>query len=128
MKKASSLIVSHRRLILGVMIVLTLLCAGLSLRVKVNYDMTKYLPDDSSMKKGMELMNEEFPSMGADKSIRVMAEGLDAGRETELLEKLKAIPFVESVAHNSSAGYHRGVYSLFVISTAAEYGSPEKNP
>ena len=126
MEKASSLIVSHRRLILGVMIVLTLLCAGLSLRVKVNYDMTKYLPNDSSMKKGMELMNEEFPSMGADKSIRVMAEGLDAGRETELLEKLKAIPFVESVAHNSGAGYHRGDYSLFVISTAAEYGSPEE--
>ena len=126
MKKASSFIVSHRRLILGVMIVLMILCAGLSLRVKVNYDMTKYLPDDSSMKKGMDIMKEEFPSMGADKSIRVMAEGLDADRETELLEKLKTIPHVESVAHNSSARYHKGAYSLFVISTSGEYGSPEE--
>ena len=126
MKKASSFIVSHRRLILGVMIVLMILCAGLSLRVKVNYDMTKYLPDDSSMKKGMDIMKEEFPSMGADKSIRVMAEGLDADRETELLEKLKTIPHVESVAHNSSARYHKGDYSLFVISTSGEYGSPEE--
>ena len=113
MKKASSLIVSHRRLILGVMIVLTLLCAGLSLRVKVNYDMTKYLPDDSSMKIGMDIMNTEFPSMGADKSIRVMAEGLDTEKEAELLERLRAIPYVESVAHNSSEKYHKDDYSLF---------------
>jgi len=124
--KASDIIVSQRRLILGMMICLAIVCAFLFLQVRVNYDMTEYLPDDSSMKKGMDIMEAEFPSMGADKSIRVMANGLDETREAELLEKLKTIPYVENVAHNHSAKYHQGDYSLFVISTSREYGSPEE--
>ena len=64
---------------------LAIVCAVLSLQVKVNYDMTRYLPDDSAMKKGMDVMAAEFPSMGADKSIRVMAEGLDPAGEAALL-------------------------------------------
>ena len=126
MRKAFSFIVSRRFWILGVMIFLTAVCALLFLRVKVNYDMTKYLPDDSSMKKGMDIMEAEFPSMGADKSIRVMAESLGADGEAELLEKLKAIPYVESVAHGPGERYHKGDASLFVVSTSREYGSPEE--
>ena len=91
MRKASNFIVSYRYWVTGVMTCLMIVCAFCLLQVKVNYDMTKYLPDDSSMKKGMDIMAAEFPAMGADKSIRVMAEGLDADRETELLEKLKNI-------------------------------------
>ena len=108
------------------MICLTVVCAVLALRVTVNYDMTKYLPDNSPMKKGMDIMADEFPSMGADKSIRVMAEGLNEEKQAELLEKLKALPYVESVAHDGTEKYHKGDYSLFVISTAYEYGSPEE--
>ena len=126
MKKLSNLIVSRRNWILGVMICLTLVCAILSTQVKINYDMTKYLPDDSAMKIGMDIMNAEFPSMGGDKSIRVMAEGLDEAREAELLEKLRALPYVDSVAHDGSARYHKENYSLFVVSTSQEYGSPEE--
>lgn len=126
MKKLFSLIVSRRNLILGFMIALTAVCGILALQVKVNYDMTRYLPDDSPMKQGMDIMGTEFPSMGADKSIRVMAKGLNADQEAELLEKLKVIPHVESVAHNSTDKYHKGEYSLFVISTPCEYGSPEE--
>ena len=111
---------------MGVMLCLTVVCMILSFQVTVNYDMTKYLPDDSTMKKGMDIMGAEFPSMGADKSIRVMAEGLDAEKEAELLTKLKALPYVESVAHDGGEKYHKGDYSLFVISTAYEYGSPEE--
>ncbi len=126
MTKVPDWIVSRRNWILGVMICLTAVCAFLSLQVRVNYDMTKYLPDDSAMKKGMDIMAVEFPSLGADKSIRVMASGLDEETQKELLEKLRALPYVESVAHDGSDKYHQGEYSLFVISTSYEYGSPEE--
>ena len=126
MKKVSAFIISRRYWILAVMICLTVVCMILALGVKVNYDMTKYLPDDSPMKQGMDIMTAEFPSMGADKSIRVMAEGLDEEKQAELLEKLKALPYVKSVAHDGSEKYHKGAYSLFVISTSYEYGSPEE--
>ncbi|MBQ6961543.1 MAG: MMPL family transporter [Clostridia bacterium] len=126
MKKAANFIVSRRYWIMGAAACLTLICMLLALRVGVNYDMTKYLPDQSAMKKGMDIMTAEFPSMGADKSIRVMAEGLDEEKQAELLTKLKALPYVESVAHDGSEKYHKGDYSLFVISTSYEYGSPEE--
>ena len=126
MRKLSDYIVRHRRWILGIMGILVVACVFLYLQVKVNYDMTKYLPDDSPMKQGMDLMAAEFPPMGADKSIRVMADGLTAEQKTELLSKLKAIPFVESVAHDSSDRYTRGKHSLFVLSTSQDYGSPEE--
>lgn len=126
MKKASNFIVSKRYWILSVMICLTIVCMVLALRVTVNYDMTKYLPDNSSMKKGMDIMTEEFPSLGADKSIRVMAQGLDEEKEAALKTKLAALPYVESVAHDGSEKYHKGDYSLFVVSTSYEYGSPEE--
>ena len=126
MSKLFNLIVSRRYRILGLTVILAVVCVGLFLRVKVNYDMTRYLPDDSPMKIGMDIMETEFPSMGGDKSIRVMAEGLDPEQETELLEKLRTIPYVEGVAHDSSEKYHKGDYSLFVISTSRDYGSPEE--
>ena len=126
MEKIVRFIVSQRYRILGVMAVLAVICAFLATRVTVNYDMTRYLPDDSAMKKGMDIMEAEFPSMGVDKSIRVMAKGLSGEEEAELTEKLKAIPYVESVAHDESDRYHKGNYSLFVISTSCEYGSPEE--
>ena len=126
MKKLSEFIVSRRRWTLVIMISLALVCVFLYLRVGVNYDMTKYLPDDSAMKQGMDIMEAEFPSLGSDKTIRVMAKGLTEEKQAELLEKLKAIPNVESVAHDASEKYHRGEYSLFVISTACEYGSPDE--
>ncbi|MBO4854465.1 MAG: MMPL family transporter [Oscillospiraceae bacterium] len=126
MKKLSTLIVSRRYWTMGVMICLAIVCAFFALQVRVNYDMTRYLPDDSPMKQGMDIMEAVFPSMGADKSIRVMAEGLDETQEAELLEKLKALPYAESVAHDGSGRYHSGNKSLFVISTSYEYGSPEE--
>jgi len=126
MRKLSDFIVARRRWILGVMVLLGILCAFLYPRVKINYDNTKYLPDDSPMKQGIDLMAAEFPPMGADKSIRVMADGLTAEQEAELLAKLKAIPYVESVAHDSSERYTSGTHSLFVLATSMEYGSPEE--
>ena len=108
MKRITDFIVAKRNIILCAMIALTAVCAFLALQVRVNYDMTKYLPDDSAMKKGMDIMEAEFPSMGADKSIRVMAEGLSTEEEAELKEKLAAIPYVESVAHDAGDTYHKG--------------------
>lgn len=46
------------------MLILTAVCAFLIPKVSVNSDMTKYLPDDSSMKQGISLMEKEFPTAG----------------------------------------------------------------
>ena len=87
MKKIASFIVNKRYIVLGVMLALCIVSAMLIPKVNVNTDMTKYLPDDFSMKIGMDIMNEEFPAMDSSQTIRVMATGLDEAQRKELLEK-----------------------------------------
>ena len=61
MKRLAGFIVDRRYFVTTVMLALTIVCAFLIPRVAVNTDMTKYLPDDSSMKIGLDKMEEDFP-------------------------------------------------------------------
>ena len=126
MKKIADFIVSKRYLVLIATVVISIVCAGLALKVNVNSDLTKYLPDDFRMKQGLDIMNEEFPELEMDKTIRVMAQGLDANGKAELLEKLKSIEYVSSVTHNSSTEYNKDDYTLYVVNTTYAYGSDEE--
>lgn len=126
MKRIADFIVSKRYWILGVMVCVTIVCMVLSRQVTVNSDMTKYLPDDSSMKIGMGIMEDEFPELETANTVRVMARGLDEEKREELLAKLEALDYVDSVAHKDAADYNKDEYSLFVISTSYDYGSAEE--
>ena len=58
--KFSSFLVRRSKIILIIFIALAVGFAALIPFVNVNHDTTKYLPHDSSMKKGMDLMKAEF--------------------------------------------------------------------
>ena len=126
MKRIAGFIVSKRYIVLIAAVVLCIVCAGLSLKVGINADLTKYLPDSSAMKHGMDIMNEEFPAMDMGQTIRVMAKDLDENGKAELLQKLKSIENVSSVTHNSSSDYNKDGYSLYVVNTSFAYGSDEE--
>lgn len=126
MKRIPDFIVSKRILLLIVSLVLTAVCALGAMKVEVNSDMTKYLPDEFSMKIGMDIMNENFPAMDASQTIRVMATGLDEQQRGELLEKLKDIQYVSSVTHEENEDYHKGDNTLYIINTTYAYGSNEE--
>lgn len=126
MKKLSGFIVSKRIPLLIVALILTAVCAVGAMKVEVNSDMTKYLPDDFSMKIGMDIMNEEFPAMDSSQTIRVMATGLDEEQKGELLKKLKDIQYVSSVTHDESEDYNKGENTLYILNTTYAYGSNEE--
>lgn len=126
MKKIADFIVSKRYIVLIAALVLCIVCGGLALKVEINADLTKYLPDNFSMKQGMDIMNDEFPAMATDQTIRVMAQGLDDKAKAELLDKLEGIEHVSSVTHNSSSEYNKGDYSLYIVNTSYAYGSDEE--
>ncbi|MBQ8287165.1 MAG: MMPL family transporter [Clostridia bacterium] len=127
MKLISKFIITKRHWIFAAMLILTVACVFLYLQVGVNTDMTKYLSDNSSMRAGLEIMNEEFPAMETANTVRVMSQGLSDAEEAELLSKLEKIPGVDSVAHDESDTYNKGEYALFVLSTSADYKSDEMN-
>ena len=72
----------------------------------VNYDMSKYLPSDSSVKEGMAVMDEEFGSLS---SITVMFTGLDESERQTVRQALAQVENVKSVAYTAGDdAYDRG--------------------
>lgn len=86
MRRIANFIVEHSKLLLVLFLVLTVICAVCSRMVTINTDMTKYLPDDSSMKQGMDIMEEEFQSGNTDTSIRIMFKGLSENEKSDMAE------------------------------------------
>ena len=127
MQKIAAFIVKKRKLLLVVMFILAGACAALMPFVGVNTDMTKYLPDDSQMKIGMDHMNEAFPDAEQTYTIRVMFRGLDAREKLAIREQLAGIPNVDTVAYEpDSSDYNRDDATLYKLSTSYDYNSDEE--
>ncbi len=123
MKKIVDLIVEKRKLVLilyGVILALSLI--GM-LNVNVNYDMSKYLPDDSGTKLGMEKMTEEYGDLAI---ISVMFQGLSEEEQTAVKNEMAQIPNVKSVAYlENDEAYHRGDSSKYMVVLSAGTYSEE---
>ena len=80
--------------------------------VNVNADMTKYLPDKSQMKRGLEIVTDEFGSSaqmsGAD--VHVMFEGLRPKEVPGITTLLEAYPDVHEISYRYSTD---STYTLF---------------
>ena len=127
MQKIAAFIVKKRKLLLVVMLALAVVCAALMPFVGINTDMTKYLPDSSQMKIGMDRMNEAFPDVTETYTIRVMFRGLDARDKLAIREQLAEIPNVDSVAYEpDSDDYNRGDATLYKLTTQYDYKSDEE--
>ena len=127
MQKIAAFIVKKRKLLLVVMLALAVVCAALMPFVGINTDMTKYLPDSSQMKIGMDRMNEAFPDVAETYTIRVMFRELDARDKLAIREQLAEIPNVDSVAYEpDSDDYNRGDATLYKLTTQYDYNSDEE--
>ena len=127
MKSMSKFIVEKRYLILAVMLALTVVSAFFAFRVEVNSDMTKYLPDNSSMRQGIDMMEEEFPGLDEIYTIRAMFTGLPENQKGAVKKELEALPYVDSVEYKlGNADYNKEGYTLYIISTIYDFGTAEE--
>jgi|GEM_PF-177746 len=126
MKKTANFLVEKRIFVLAAMLMITVACALFSLMVNVNSDMTKYLPDNSRMKAGIDLMDKEFPATEDSGNIRVMFNELDNSQKQDVLNKLKSIEYIDSVDYDAvSADYNNGEYTLYIVNFKYDYDSKE---
>ena len=88
-------IIRHRRLVIALFLICTVVCAVLFLGVEVNYDLTDYLPEDAESTVALDLMLEEFGS--GIPNTRVMAVDLTIAEALELKEEIAAAPGVTDV-------------------------------
>ena len=125
--KLAGFIVKRRKAVLVFMVVLTTVVSLLMLGVHVNTDMTKYLPDGSSMKAGVELMEAEVPDAVSTHTLRVMVSGLNDEERASLTGKLGELEGVDSVTHVSGdAAYNQDDKALYVVAMDYDYRSAEQ--
>ncbi len=106
----------HHYLICGITLLLTAVCAFLAPRVKVNSDMTKYLPDSSQMKEGLGIVEEEFGgTQTAIADVQVMYKGLDEEERRAIEEGLAGLPEVDGLNVLVDGS---GEYTLYELSVS----------
>ncbi len=125
-KRLASFVVEHRRPIFVIMAVIAAVCAFLTTKVVTNEDLTKYLPDKSPMKQGIDIMAEEFPGTQSVQTVRVMFTHLKPEEKEDILARLKGIPYVTDVTWQADhPDYNKDDHTLYVVSTEAGYKSAE---
>ena len=88
-------ITRHKKLVIAIFLVATVISAVLILGVSVNYDLTDYLPEDSESTIALDLMYEEFGS--GVPNTRVMVRNLTLTGAVEIKEKIAQAPGVTGV-------------------------------
>ncbi len=123
MKKAASFLVEKRRFFLCVFLLLAAVSLLVMSRVRINYDLTEYLPADSRMKQGIRLMEQEF-GRESSSQLRVMLSGLSEGEKNEAVHWLSGQDHVSDVIWQPDENHNRDNCTLFEITT--EYDSHSK--
>ena len=119
-ERFSRFLVARSRVILIIFVLLALGCAALIPQVNINQDMTKYLPKDSAMRHGLDLMRTEFGSEESS-TLEVMFDDLKTAEEKDgVLRQLEAIRNVESVDYEAGSEdedqyYNKGQYTRYII-------------
>jgi len=94
LKRMAQIIVRRRKMILILFSIVTFLSLFLIPAVRVNYDMSEYLPEDMPTKKAMEVLDKEF---GLNGSAQVMVTKLSIPKAKELKDKILLVKGVKSV-------------------------------
>lgn len=123
MKKLADFIVEKRYFIIVLFLMFTVFSFYLSSKVNINYDITKYLPNSSETKIGMNIMNEEFEKNNSS-DLKIMFQDV-VGHEDKLLKEIKSIDNVSSVDYDNSKKYNKDNYTLFVLNVDKTSDSKE---
>ena len=108
-------------------VALAIACLFLMPRTRINTDMTRYLPDDSPMKQGIDQMTEEFGDEAVGTGIvRVMFWSLPDSQRTSTKEELSEIDGISSILYqDGSAEFNQGekvLYELLCGSQRSQQG------
>lgn len=118
LKKVVDFLTKKRLLIFIITIILAIGSGIAMLFVNINEDMTKYLPEDSQMKQGMDIMENEFETTTTNETFKIMFEDLESNEKQTIFEELSNYEGVENVLYDeNSADYNKENYTLYVIET-----------
>ncbi len=114
LRKITDFIINKRHFILVLFIILTIVSAILSTKVKINHDIAKYLPDTSETRIGMDIMEKEFSEVETS-TLNLMFENLADEEKLNIKNDLENIEGIKSVDYENTEKYNKDNYTLYVI-------------
>lgn len=127
MEKISALIVDKRKAFLVFFILAAIYCVASISKVSVNNDLTKYLPETTETRQGLDIMEREFVTFG---SAKVLVANVTYEKALQMAQKLEAIEGISGVqfydaqddAYQNSRleEYYQDASALFTISFEEE--------
>lgn len=95
MRKIAEIIVKYSRLLLAVFLAAAVVCVVMIPKVNVINELTEYLPEDTETRQGVDIMDEEFITLGTAK---VMIDNIDCQEAGVLAERLEEVKGVSAVS------------------------------
>lgn len=115
MRKITDFIVKHRNIIIVLFIIFSIISIVISKKVKINYDMTEYMPSDSETRLGLDIMNKEFEEENTS-VLNIMFKNLTEDEKVEIQEKLSDIKGVSSVEYEKdNEEYNKDENTLYIL-------------
>ena len=117
MERVASFIVDKRYLFLLIFVGLCIMSIFTSNSVRVDEDLTNYLPDDSETRQGLAIMEREFITYG---DARVMVSNITYAKAEELAAMLREVDGVKSVEISQDPEHFKDASALFEVSFEGE--------
>lgn len=128
MRKIAQFLVEKRLMFFIASIVIAIIFSCLIGSVNVNKDQTKYLAQDSDMRKGLDIINSEFPVVTLTDTFQIMFENLTYTEKATIFEKLKTYRGVTSVDYDmNSTEYNTKTYTMYMVTTEYVMDSDKVN-
>lgn len=122
MYKVATFIVDKRNLFFLLFIIAIIFCFFSRNWVKVENDITQYLPETTETRQGLSLMNEEFTTFG---TASVMVANVTYSEAEKLCEQLESVDGVYEVAFDDSEEHYKNASALFSVTFEGEETDPQ---
>lgn len=117
MTKIARFIVDKRKAIYLVFLLCVIFCAASIGKVRVNNDITSYLPPETETRRGLTLMDQEFVTLG---SANIMLTNITYDAAQALADELAELEGVSEVAFDDTAEHYKDAQALFSVSFDGE--------
>lgn len=117
MVKLSTLIVDKRKGFYLIFIVLIIFSVIYMNKVKVNNDLTTYLPETTETRQGLDLMEQQFVTYG---TARVMVCNVTFEEAQKLAERLESLEGVSMLTFDNSEDHYHDMEALYDVTFQAE--------
>lgn len=117
MYKLAEFIVDKRNLFFLIYIIALVFCIFSRNWVKVENDVTKYLPDSTETRQGLTVMNDQFVTYG---TAQVLLANISYDRAQEAADMIKDINGVTSVTFDNTEDHYKGTSALLDVTFDGE--------